>query len=257
MPPGTLTLVSLPIGNPEDISVRALRVLKEVRAVVAEDTRVTRRLFQRLGIETELLAFRPQAGMELAAPLIQRLTQGENLALVSDAGTPMVADPGLTLVRAALRADIVVTAVPGACAAVTALLLSGLPTGRFAFDGFPPRARSDRAAFFAALAKEERTLLLYESRSHLKSTLSALLTVLGPQRALTIARDLTKSSELLFRGTLQQAVTHFAVSVPPGEYTLVLGGSAVYVTDASAESSASPIGRQTDGTLSRLFRRSA
>jgi 16S rRNA (cytidine1402-2'-O)-methyltransferase len=222
--PGALYLVSTPIGNPEDISLRALRVLRESAVIVAEDTRVTRRLLAQFGITTEALSYQRRARPATTATACGCLRAGKPVAFVCDAGTPGVADPGQGLVHAALALGATVSPVPGATAAMAALVTSGLPTGRFVFEGFPPRARADRAAFFAVLSQETRTIVLYESPACLRATLETLSGVFGPTHPVAVARNLTRSSEAVFRGTLGEAVTHFHPRPPQGEYTLVVGG---------------------------------
>jgi 16S rRNA (cytidine1402-2'-O)-methyltransferase len=222
--PGTLYLVSTPIGNLEDISLRALRILREVPLIAAEDARVTRKLLAHFGIGTEVVSYRPSRQPQQTETLLASLQAGRALALVSDAGTPAIADPGASLITAAIARGLPVQPVPGPVAALSALVASGLPVGRFAFDGFPPRRRADRRAFFVALARESRTLLLYESPAYLLATLRDLLAALGRERPIVIARDLTRPGETCFRGTLAQAACHFRTHTPRGEYTLVIGG---------------------------------
>lgn len=222
--PGTLYLVSTPIGNLEDISLRALRILREVPLIAAEDARVTRKLLDHFGIGTEVVSYHPSRQPHQTDTLLASLQAGRALALVSDAGTPAIADPGASLIAAAITHGVPVQPVPGPVAALSALVASGLPAGRFAFDGFPPRCRADRRAFFAALARESRTLLLYESPAYLLATLRDLLAALGRERPIAIARDLTRPGETCFRGTLAQAICHFRAHTPRGEYTLVIGG---------------------------------
>ncbi len=223
--PGTFTLVATPIGNPEDLSLRALRVLREVALIAAEDARVTRKLLDHLAITTPVVSCRPRRDGDPLSDVLAALAQGRDVAFVCDAGTPGIADPGANLVRAALQRNAPVSAIPGPSAALLALVLSGLPTGRFAFDGFPPRARADRHAFFASLARETRTLLLYESPSHLPATLRDLCAVLGPDRPIVLAVNLTRPDETIFRGDLAAALAHVRAQRPSGEVTLVLGGA--------------------------------
>jgi 16S rRNA (cytidine1402-2'-O)-methyltransferase len=220
---GTLTLVSLPIGNPDDISLRALELLRTVNLIAAEDTRVARGLLAAHGIETPLVTYRMRADRDSVSPLVERLAGGESIALICDAGTPMIADPGMELVQRAVAEGIPVEAVPGPVAAIVALTLSGLPTHRFVFEGFPPRARADRQAFFAGLREEPRTILLYESAGYVRATLRDLAANLGPTRRVLVARDLTRPTQALYRGTLWEAVTLFEKRVR-GEYTLVVEG---------------------------------
>jgi 16S rRNA (cytidine1402-2'-O)-methyltransferase len=219
---GTLYLVATPIGNPDDISFRALRILREVERIAAEDARVTRRLLDYFQIAGDIVTYPARSQGEGLASLLDLLRAGRDLAYVCDAGTPGIADPGRELLLAAIRIGAGVAAVPGPVAAIAALMVSGLPAGRFAFDGFPPRARADRAAFFAGLAREPRTLLLYESPAYLPRTLADLARALGPARSLVLARDLTKRAETVFRGTLAEAAARFRSHPPRGEYALVL-----------------------------------
>lgn len=223
--PGTLYLVSTPIGNLEDISLRALRVLRQVRLVAAEDARITRKLLDHFAIPTQVLTYRLHSRCNQTEELLACLRAGQEIALVSDAGTPAIADPGSRLIAAAIAQGVPVVPIPGPVAAISALVVSGLPTGRFAFDGFPPRPRADRQAFFASLARETRTILLYEKASCLHATLEDLLSALGPDRALAIARDLTKPGETIYRGTLGQAIPPFRRRKPRGEFVLVIAGS--------------------------------
>jgi len=220
--PGTLYVVSTPIGNLEDITLRALRVLREADLIAAEDTRITRPLLRHFEIDTPLVSYQRLARGETVESLAARLAEGRPLALVSDAGTPGIADPGATLIRRALAQGARVVPVPGPNAALSALIVSGLPAGRFAFDGFPPRARADRRAFFESLRAERRTLLLYESPKYLLATLKDLLSVLG-DRPLAVARDLTRPTEEVYRGTLSGAIDLLRPHRLRGEFTLVVG----------------------------------
>lgn len=220
---GTLFLVAVPIGCPEDISLRALSVLRSVNGILAENPPVTRALLMHHGIEANVSAYRPRTDPECDSRALERLLAGEDLALVSDAGTPALVDPGQTLISAAVGQGIVVTPVPGAAAMIAALIASGLPTGRFVFDGSPPRSRTDRVQFFAALKNEPRTILLYESPAYLRSTLKMLTETLGAGRRICVAFRLTTTSERIFRGTLLEACDHFRKPAR-GEYALVVAG---------------------------------
>jgi 16S rRNA (cytidine1402-2'-O)-methyltransferase len=221
--PGTLYIVSTPIGDIEDISIRALRVLKSVTVVVAENPRVTRALLRRYKIETPVTGIRLRVGDVSIPAVLERLRAGGTAALVSDAGTPLIADAGSTLTRAAHRNGITLAAIPGPVAAIAALVVAGA-SARFSFDGFPPRARADRIAYFAALDADHRSLLLYETRSFLRDTLTRLRDSLGADRVALIARDLTKVTETLYYGTLAEAVEQFQ-NPPRGEFTLVVCGA--------------------------------
>lgn len=220
---GVLFLVPTPIGNPEDISLRALRVLREVHAIVAEDPRVTSELLRCHQLETPLF----RLGNHGIRPpeLMQWLREGRQVALVCDAGTPGIADPGTAVVHTVLSAGHQVESLPGPTAVIVALTASGLPTQRFAFDGFAPRARSDREAFFAALAREQRTLVLFETTGYLKSTLVALKHHLSAARQITISFDLTTPRASVWRGTLGEAVHEFQAGRKRGRYTLTIQGA--------------------------------
>jgi 16S rRNA (cytidine1402-2'-O)-methyltransferase len=221
--PGTLYIVSTPIGDIEDISIRALRVLKSVSVIIAENPPVTRVLLQRYKIPTAVVGIRARAGEAPIQALVERLQAGDTAALVTDAGTPMIADAGSTIVRAARRSGLTLAAVPGPVAAIAALVLAGA-VERFSFDGFPPRARADRVAYFAALGACRRTLLLYETRKFLRDTLTRLRDSLGADRAALVARDLTKATETLYYGTFAESVVQFQ-NPPQGEYTIVICGT--------------------------------
>ncbi len=222
--PGTLTLVSLPVGNLEDISLRALRVLKAVAFITAENPVRTRALLRRYAIETPVRGFRDRGDISIRAGIIDALRAGDTGALVCDAGTPLIADAGALLVQSALAAGVRLAAVPGPVAAMAALVIAGSGEQRFAFDGFPPRTSVQRAAFFAGLAGERRTILLYETRCYLPDTLRRLGGALGSDRRILVARDITKTNEALFRGMLDEAVHRFQ-DPPRGEYTLVISPS--------------------------------
>ncbi len=194
--------------------------------IAAEDTRVTRKLLGRYEIHTPFTSFHQHTKASKTENLIERLERGDSIALVSDAGTPGVSDPGSQLIGQAIEKGISIIPVPGPSAALAALVASGMPTGRFAFDGFPPRARTDRREFFEALRIEKRTTVLFESPGRLVSTLEALFEALG-SRDIAVARELTKKFEEIFRGTIQGAIEHFRTNTPRGEFTLVVGPSEI------------------------------
>jgi 16S rRNA (cytidine1402-2'-O)-methyltransferase len=219
---GTLYLVATPIGNLEDITLRALRVLKTVPLVAAEDTRVTRTLFQAHAIHTRLVSFHEFTSPARRGRLLDHLADGD-LALVTDAGMPGISDPGYPLIRDALAAGHPVVPLPGPSAVVAALVASGLPTHSFCFHGFLPRTRAGRRRFFAQHAASESTLILFESPHRVLSALTDLVAVLGPLRPLAVARELTKRFEEIFRGTAAEALDHFRVHPPRGEFTLIVG----------------------------------
>ena len=206
---GTLYIVAMPIGNLEDISLRALRVLGEVEIVLAEDARVTREFLANYQLSTTVITYGRRDSEDVLHQMLTLLKSGKSVALVSDAGTPAIADPGLLLIQETLKIGVNVRAIPGANAALVALLLSGFPSGRFIFEGFPPRSQLERQAFFQNLADESRTIILYESPRFLRSTLRDLCVVLGEDRSAMIGFDLTKLTEKLFRGTLAEMRAEF------------------------------------------------
>ncbi len=219
-----LTLVPTPIGNLEDITLRAIRVLQEVDAVVAEDTRVTGLLLKHLGIAKPLVSFHSNNEHRMVEALVQRLQRGERLALASDAGTPGISDPGFLLVRAALAAGITVETLPGATAFVPALVNSGLPCDRFVFEGFLP-VKKGRRTRLEALAQETRSLVFYESPHRIIRTLHDLADTLGTERPASVGREISKLHEETLRGTLGTLAAHFETHAPRGEFVVVVGGS--------------------------------
>jgi 16S rRNA (cytidine1402-2'-O)-methyltransferase len=220
---GLLYVVPTPIGNMADISLRALDVLKTVNLVAAEDPRVTRHLLDQYAITTELHTYTGQPSQ--IDSVMVRLASGYCVALVCDAGTPAIADPGAALISAAIHDGHRVTALPGPMAAIVALIASGFPTNHFAFDGFPPRGRADRKAYFASLAGERRTLILYESAAYLRSTLRSLHRFLPARCGIAIASNLTTPHEAVWRGDLSAALQWVGQRPPRGSYTLVLACS--------------------------------
>lgn len=221
--PGTLYLCATPIGNLEDITLRVLNTLKQVDLIAAEDTRNSIKLLNHFEIKTPMTSYHEYNKIEKARQLAEKLKSGLNIALVTDAGTPAVSDPGEDLVRICQEEQIPVTSLPGPCACITALTLSGLPTRRFCFEAFLPREKKERALVLEQLKQETRTILLYEAPHHLKKTLSELFSVLG-DRTLTICRELTKRYEEVQKTTLSEAVSFYEKTQPRGEYVLVLSG---------------------------------
>lgn len=207
--PGTLYIVATPIGNLEDITLRALRILKEVDLVAAEDTRHSRKLFVHYGISTRLTSYFEHNEAEKGERILAELRSGKSVALISDAGTPAIADPGYLLVRRCREEGIPVAAVPGPSALVSALAVSGLPTDRFAFEGFLPAKSAARRQAFRALRDERRTVLFYEAPHRLGAALRDLAEELGEERGVAVARELTKIHEELFRGSAAAAAAHF------------------------------------------------
>lgn len=222
---GTLYLVATPIGNLEDITYRAVRVLSEADWIAAEDTRQTRKLLAHCNIEGARLVSYHEHNKRASGPeLIRRLQAGESVALVSDAGVPAISDPGRELVRDAAEAGIPVVPVPGANAALSALIVSGLPTERFLFIGFLPREKKRLAEELEALRRTEATIVCYESPHRIEKTIGAMLDAWG-NRPVALARELTKRHEEVFRGSLSEAARHLKVHPPLGEYVIVAGGA--------------------------------
>lgn len=236
-PPGTLYVVATPIGNLGDLSPRAQQVLGQVAAVCAEDTRHTRRLLAHFGIEAELVALHEHNEQQQAARLVQRLQAGESLALVSDAGTPLVSDPGYRLVRAAREAGVPVSPVPGPSALIAALSVAGLPSDRFAFEGFLPSKPAARRERLQRLAGETRTLLFYESSHRIGDMLDDAVAAFGPGRRAVLARELTKLFETVLDGTLAGLRDRVRVDADQrkGEFVLVVEGAADDAAAALAE----------------------
>ena len=218
---GKLYLVATPIGNLEDITLRALRVLREVGLIAAEDTRVTRKLLAHYGIDTPLISYHEHNKLARLDQLFAALEAGD-VALVSDAGTPGLNDPGYELVRAAIARGVWVVPVPGPSAPLAALVVSGLPSDSFVYLGYTPRQRSQRQAFWAGVAGEARTLIALEAPHRLRACLDDALHALG-DREIAVARELTKLHEEIFRGTISAALAHFVE--PRGEVTLVVAGA--------------------------------
>jgi 16S rRNA (cytidine1402-2'-O)-methyltransferase len=202
--PGTLYVVATPIGNLADLTPRAREVLASVALIAAEDTRHTRQLLQSCGIGTALTSLHEHNEAQKSAALVARLAQGESIALVSDADTPLVSDPGFDLVGAARRAGIAVVAIPGACAAIAALSVAGLPTDRFVFEGFLPAKTAARSERLEQLAREERTMIFYEAPHRLTEVLRDMARIFGAERSASISRELTKRFETTYSGTLAQ-----------------------------------------------------
>lgn len=226
--PGTLYVVATPIGNLRDLSPRATDILGSVTLIAAEDTRHTRQLLQLFGIDTRLTALHEHNEAHKANALLEAVQRGDSLAIVSDAGTPLISDPGFNLIAAARRLNLPVIAIPGACAAVAALSIAGLPTDRFAFEGFLAAKSAARRAQLEALSAESRTLLFYEAPHRIAETLHDMVAVLGGGRAASVSRELTKRFETTYRGTLtelaQQAMQD--ADMARGELVIVVAGAA-------------------------------
>jgi 16S rRNA (cytidine1402-2'-O)-methyltransferase len=225
---GTLFVVATPIGNLEDLTPRARQTLAEVSLIAAEDTRHTGRLLMHIGCKTRLMALHDHNEEKVVGPIIKMLMEGENVALVSDAGTPLVSDPGFRLVRAAHKADIAVSPIPGASAVTAALSSAGIPTDRFCFEGFAPSKSSARKDWLEKLKNERRTLIIYESVHRIDECLADMVAVFGPERQAFIGRELTKLHEQCVQealGELQRQVDDKTI-VGKGEFVIVVAGSA-------------------------------
>ena len=220
---GTLYLCATPIGNLEDMTFRAVRILKEVDVIAAEDTRNSVKLLNHFDIHTPMTSYHEFNKIDKGQYLVKRLLEGENIALITDAGMPGISDPGEELVRMCRDAGVPVTAVPGACACVTALVISGRPTRRFCFEAFLPTDKKERRAVLEELKTETRTSIIYEAPHRLVKTLQELLSELG-NRKLTVCKELTKKHETGFETTLKEAVPYYEQNEPRGEYVLVLEG---------------------------------
>lgn len=220
---GKLYLCATPIGNLEDITMRVLRILKEVDLIAAEDTRNSIKLLNHFDIKTPMTSYHEYNKIEKAYTLIEKMRQGKNVALITDAGTPGISDPGEELVKMCYEGGIEVTSLPGAAACITALTLSGLSTRRFCFEAFLPADKKEKQAVLEELKRETRTIILYEAPHRLVRTLSELSEALG-DRKITICRELTKKHETAFVTTLSGALEHFQDTEPKGECVLVLEG---------------------------------
>lgn len=220
---GTLYLCATPIGNLEDMTWRAVRTLKEADLIAAEDTRNSIKLLNHFDIHTPMTSYHEFNKIEKGRTLVKRLLEGQNIALITDAGTPGISDPGEELVRMCRDSGIAVTSVPGACACVTALTMSGLPTRRFCFEAFLPTDKKERRAVLSELREETRTTIIYEAPHRLLRTLQELLEALGDRR-LTVCKELTKKHETVFATTLEDAVLYYEKNEPRGEYVLVMEG---------------------------------
>lgn len=221
---GTLYIVGTPIGNLGDFSPRAVEILQSVDFIAAEDTRVTLKLLNHFGIKKPMISYFEHNRFERGEIICQRLENGENAALVSDAGMPAISDPGELLVNQCAQRDIPVLAVPGPSAVVTALAVSGLPTGRFSFEGFLSTNRKGRSDHLQSLKNDPHTLVFYEAPHKLCRTLSDLYEVFGDRR-IALVRELTKIHEEVFRTTLSGAIAHYAANPPRGEFVLVIEGA--------------------------------
>ncbi|HLP87782.1 MAG TPA: 16S rRNA (cytidine(1402)-2'-O)-methyltransferase [Nostocaceae cyanobacterium] len=222
--PGTLYVVATPIGNLEDITFRAVRILQSVDLIAAEDTRHTGKLLHHLQVQTPQVSYHEHNQKSRIPMLLESLSNGKAIALVSDAGMPGISDPGFELIQACIMAGIEVVPIPGCSAVITALSASGLPTDKFVFEGFLPAKNKARRESLTALQSEHRTLVFYESPHRLRDTLQDLSQAFGENRQIIIARELTKLYEEFWRGTIAEAIALYQQREPQGEYTLVVAG---------------------------------
>lgn len=220
---GTLYLCATPIGNLEDITFRVLRTLKEVDLIAAEDTRNSIKLLNHFEIKTPMTSYHEFNKIEKAYQLVAKLKEGQNIALITDAGTPGISDPGEDIVRICYEEGVPVTSLPGAAACITALTMSGRPTRRFAFEAFLPRDKKERAAVLEELKNETRTIILYEAPHHLVKTITELMNALG-DRELTVCRELTKKHEDKLQTTFSELLEYSKEHEPRGEYVLIICG---------------------------------
>lgn len=220
---GTLYLCATPIGNLEDMTFRAVRILREADLIAAEDTRNSVKLLNHFEIQTPMTSYHEYNKYDKGRKLVEKLLEGKNIALITDAGTPGISDPGEELVRMCHEAGITVTAVPGAAACITALTISGLPTRRFAFEAFLPADKKEREAVLEALGKEQRTIVLYEAPHRLVKTLKLLAERLG-ERQVSVCRELTKRHETVYRALLPEAAAYYEKNAPKGECVVVIQG---------------------------------
>lgn len=253
---GTLYLVGTPIGNLEDLTYRAVRILKEVDFIAAEDTRVSGKLLHYLEITKPLVSYHEHNRKQRGPELVQRMLNGETCALVTDAGMPAVSDPGEDLANLCHEAGIPVIPIPGACAAVCALAQSGLPSEKWCFEGFLPTANKPRRERLAVLKAETRTCILYEAPHRLRATLSELAEALG-QRRVSISRELTKLHEQCLRMTLPEAVAYYAEHEPRGEFVLVIEGAQDDPEQSAADQMAQAIALTEELTAAGLTLRDA
>lgn len=223
--PGTLYIVATPIGNLEDITYRAIRILGSVDYIAAEDTRRTKKLLSAYDISARLVPYHDHNKTKQSTKIVADLLEGKSVALVSDAGTPSIADPGFVIVNAALRKNISVIPIPGVSAIVTALCSSGLPTDRFAFEGYVPRKSGRRAKLLASLKDEERTLIFYESPYRIISALEDIFALYGGDRYVAVARELTKIHEEIIRGPVSKILQEWKEKTVKGEITLLIASA--------------------------------
>ena len=242
--PGMLYLVPTPIGNLGDISQRCRETLENADFIAAEDTRVSLKLLNHLGIKKSLVSYYEHNKAFKGDKIVERILNGETCALVSDAGSPAISDPGEDLVKQCHDAGIVVCAIPGPCAAITALSISGQATGRFCFEGFLSTAKKSRREHLESLKKEQRTMIFYEAPHKLLSTLEDMADTFGPDRSISLCRELTKLHEEVVRTTLGEAVESYTANPPKGEFVLIVAGAEPEVKEAATATDAAQRVRQ-------------
>ena len=249
---GMLYLVPTPIGNLGDISQRCREVLSQADFIAAEDTRVTIKLLYYLGIKKSLVSYYEHNKAQRGGKILERILAGETCALVSDAGSPAISDPGEDLVRQCADAGVLVSAIPGPCAVITALSISGLPTGRFTFEGFLSTAKKSRQSHLQDLISETRTMIFYEAPHKLLSTLKDMAEAFGGARRISLCRELTKLHEEVVRTTLEEAVERYTENPPKGEFVLVIAGAApAEKTEVTLEEAAQRVQSLMEEGLSR------
>ena len=249
--PGTLYLVPTPIGNLGDVSDRCRETLAQADFIAAEDTRVSLRLLNALELKKELVSYHEHNKAASGPRILGRLLAGESCALVTDAGCPAISDPGEDLVRLCIDHEIPVCAIPGPCALVTALCASGLPTGRFCFEGFLPTQKKERASRLNVLQTETRTIIFYEAPHRLCATLEALCGAFGPERRISLCRELTKLHEEYRRSILGEAVAHYRETPPRGEFVLVVEGAPEMTTAPDWDAALAELNRLIASGVSR------
>ena len=242
--PGMLYLVPTPIGNLGDISQRCRETLENADFIAAEDTRVSLKLLNHLGIKKSLVSYYEHNKAFKGDKIVERILAGETCALVSDAGSPAISDPGEDLVKQCAAAGITVCAIPGPCAAITALSISGQATGRFCFEGFLSTAKKSRREHLESLKKEQRTMIFYEAPHKLLSTLEDMADTFGPDRSISLCRELTKLHEEVVRTTLGEAVESYTANPPKGEFVLIVAGAEPEVKEAATATDAAQRVRQ-------------
>ncbi|MBQ6889708.1 MAG: 16S rRNA (cytidine(1402)-2'-O)-methyltransferase [Oscillospiraceae bacterium] len=249
---GMLYLVPTPIGNLGDISQRCRETLEQADFIAAEDTRVSLKLLNHLGIKKSLVSYYEHNKAFKGNVIVERILAGETCALVSDAGSPAISDPGEDLVRQCAEAGITVCAIPGPCAVITALSISGQATGRFCFEGFLSTAKKSRREHLASLENESRTMIFYEAPHKLLATLEDMAQVFGPERPISLCRELTKLHEEVVRTTLGQAIAKYSENAPKGEFVLVVAGAQpIEKEEATAEDASGMVRRLMAQGLSR------